>query len=295
MLRYYHPLEFTTALLNNANNDEDIISGTTLARQKGITLHTPKFRKSNVGYTYDAENNSIYKGIDSIKFLNVTVAEQLYELRSTEFTDFVALLYYLKENSTINTKQLNILIRLDYFAEFGNINYLLEVVTIFDKFYKCKTLKKTPDADLWLYKKYAQKETEKTFSGIDNKGLVSEMCKAKVDTQAPTSAEMISYQIELLGYADIIDETAEPSFYVVEKIESNQWGNTFITLYQMNSGIRQSMKVAKKWYEEYPCSIGNILNAVITAKERYTKLEGATKTTPTGEFEIFLKLYSILN
>ena len=294
MLRYYYPLEFTTALLNNANNDEDITSGTTLARQKDITLYTPKFRKSNVGYTFDKETNSIYKGIDSIKFLNVTVAQDLYDRRNVTYANFVELLYKLKDLS-INTKQLDILIKLDYFIEFGNINYLLAVVQIFDKFYKCKTLKKTADANLWLYKKYSQKETEKTFSGIDNKGLISEMCEAIKDKQAPTLSEMISYQIELLGYSDIVDETAEPSWYIVEKIEINQWGNSFITLYQLNSGIKQTMKVAKKWYEEYPCEIGNILNAVITAKERYTKLEGATKTTPTGEFEMFLKLYSILN
>ena len=43
-LRYYYPREFITAYLNNANNEDDIMLGTELAKQLGITIHSIKFR-----------------------------------------------------------------------------------------------------------------------------------------------------------------------------------------------------------------------------------------------------------
>ena len=44
--RYYYPLEFICAYLNNAKTQEDIIMGTELASLKNITINNPKFRFS---------------------------------------------------------------------------------------------------------------------------------------------------------------------------------------------------------------------------------------------------------
>ena len=73
MLRYYHPLEFTCSYLNNANNDEDIVNGEDLANLLNIEIRNPKFRFSRSEYFLDRESNSIYKGIKSIKNLNIWV------------------------------------------------------------------------------------------------------------------------------------------------------------------------------------------------------------------------------
>ena len=60
-LRYYYPKEFITAYLNNANNEDDIMLGTELAKQLGITIHSIKFRHSTAKYSCDKDG--IYKGI----------------------------------------------------------------------------------------------------------------------------------------------------------------------------------------------------------------------------------------
>jgi len=296
MLRYYYPLEFTTALLNNANDDADLKSGTELAKQKGIQLYSPKFRKSNVGYVFDKETNSIYKGIDSIKHLNVSVAQHLYDLRKAKFDNFIDLLYHLKENSTINSRQLEILVKLDYFTEFGDIGYLLRVIELFNKYYKCKTLKKADVQHIIdLVKPCITKETEKTFSGVDNYKLLTLLCENLPQDIKTTIAEKVSFQIEYLGYADLIDEQADNITYVVEKIEKNQWGNTFVSLYHLQTGDRQQVKVKKDWYNEYPCEKGHIIHAVFDAKEKWRKDIETNKMQRTGEYEKILKLYSILN
>ena len=68
-LRYYYPIEFCTALLNNANNDDDLINGTALIKQLGIKLKNPVFRHARSEYFFDKENNIIYKGLASIKHI----------------------------------------------------------------------------------------------------------------------------------------------------------------------------------------------------------------------------------
>ena len=78
-LRYYYPKEFITAYLNNANNEDDISMGTELANQLNIPIHSIKFRYSLSEYACD--DTGIYKGIESIKFCNSKIADELYALR----------------------------------------------------------------------------------------------------------------------------------------------------------------------------------------------------------------------
>ena len=88
-LRYYYPVEFIASYLNNANNEDDIANGTALAKQKNIKILPIKFRHSKDTYSPDKENNAIYKGIASVKFLNAEVAQQMYEMREQEFPTFI--------------------------------------------------------------------------------------------------------------------------------------------------------------------------------------------------------------
>jgi DNA polymerase-3 subunit alpha len=51
--RYYYPLEFITAYLNNAQNEDDINAGTDLIKQKGIQLKPIQFRMSKGKYFFN--------------------------------------------------------------------------------------------------------------------------------------------------------------------------------------------------------------------------------------------------
>jgi DNA polymerase-3 subunit alpha len=110
-LRTHYPLEFLTTALNiNKDKEEKTKSLTAYAKKSGITFQSPKFRHSRAGYFCDKETNTIYKGIGSIKYMNENVANELYEMSGYNFDDFVDLLYYLKEKTSLNSRQLDILI-----------------------------------------------------------------------------------------------------------------------------------------------------------------------------------------
>lgn len=149
-LRTYYPLEFLTVAMNiNRDKEEKTLALTEYAKKIGIKFHAPQFRYSRGDYFCDKETNTIYKGTESIKFLNDSVSNELVELGKKHYGDYVDLLYDLKEKSSINSRQLDILIKLDFFQEFGDPNTLLWITDLFEKLYDKRSIKKdSPYAQL---------------------------------------------------------------------------------------------------------------------------------------------------
>lgn len=219
-LRFYHPIEFITAYLNNAANDDDIINGTALAGEYGIVVTPPKFGISRDNYSYDAKNKTIAKGVSSIKYLNKAVTEELFEaslnVKSRHFTD---LLLYLKDNSSMDSRQLNILIRINFFSTYGNIKELLRIVEMFDFFKQgdAKSIKKdklneTLDG---LIKPYAtdvgkNDKVLKSYAIVDMTSILHS-CEEYIKSLKLTDLSLklrIQDEIELLGY--ISTQTNKP-------------------------------------------------------------------------------------
>ena len=135
--RYYHPIEFITSFLNNAANEDDIRNGTAYANKVGIKITMPKWGLSKSEYFFDKEKNIIAKGLTSIKFMSSGIAEELYQLAHEHtYTKFVDVLADLDSKTSINTRQLDILIKLDFFSDFGNQRELIRIVEMFYDIFK---------------------------------------------------------------------------------------------------------------------------------------------------------------
>ncbi len=137
MLRYYHPLEFVTAYLNNAGNDTDIQTGTSFANRHGIKVVSPKFGISQSDWFFDKERNIIAKGLSSVKYMSPAVSMELYNVScSAQYSTFTDLLYALSKQTSLDTRQLDILIRIDFFSDFGNQTELLAIASTFMDLFK---------------------------------------------------------------------------------------------------------------------------------------------------------------
>ena len=55
----------------------------------------------------------------------------------------------------------------------------------------------------------------------------------------------MQYEVELLGYTDIKDVSLPHDMYMITKLETNNWGTCFASLYQCNSGIQKTIKFGK--------------------------------------------------
>ncbi len=143
-LRYYHPLEFLTASLNifgdDMNKTTEIVK---YANKVGIKVTMPKWGFSRSDYFYDVDNNVIAKGLSSVKYMNTTIADELYELaHSRQYERFVDVLYDIDRNTSLNTRQLDILIKIDFFSVFGNQRELLRITELFYETFKKGEVKK---------------------------------------------------------------------------------------------------------------------------------------------------------
>lgn len=179
-LRYHYPKEFLTAALNQFTDNENKTNTlTAYAKKVGIAVVSPKFRHSKAEYFCDSESKNISKGIGSIKFLNDKVATELYNLKDNKYQYFTDLLYDLNEKTSLNSKQLDILIKIGYFEEFGNINKLLYVVNRFGELSTRKTIS-LPDCEklkidrLYLVK-HSNKSTESRIEEVDVEKIVKLM------------------------------------------------------------------------------------------------------------------------
>ena len=150
-LRHYYPLETLTEALNiysGGNSDaakQKLENIKEYIKSKNITINPIKFGKSRSKFFYDRNGNSIYQGVAAIKNLNGKVAEELYELsQNKRYNNFIDLLIDIKNTTSLQNDQLDILIKLDYFSDFGEINELTYITSKFNILYdKNKGFKKS--------------------------------------------------------------------------------------------------------------------------------------------------------
>lgn len=288
-LRYYYPREFITSYLNNANNDDDIKLGTELAKLLQIPIHSIKFRHSTAKYSCD--ENGIYKGIASVKFLNEDSANDLYSIRDEKFNTFIDLLARIKD-LRVDSRKLEILIKLDFFSEFGGINYLLACNTLFDKYYGKKQMKKEKifedGLDFDIVRKYASKETPKMFSGLDSVGIVSELIST-IPNEKTSLKTIIAYQLENLGYVDVVDKKYA-GYCVVTDLNVDY--SPKLKLYALANGNTIPVKIEKKIFANQQLRRGDIVKVENQyRKNKMKKVDG--KWIESDEKEWWINEYKI--
>lgn len=259
-LRYYYPLEFTCAYLNNAANNEDFVNGEKLAKLLGIKLQSPKFGYSKAEYFFDKETNTIYKGVGSIKYLNEQKANILYELsQSKKYETFTDILYDAKE---IDNRCLEILIKLGYFSEFGYISKLLKVFELYKNKGNKKTMSKTKDIELYMtYKELAEKNATKETAKVltmDYHSFIRDIELSLEDTEDDI-IELIRNEIEYTGgFNKVAYKQMDKNACFISDLKVFRY-DVLIELFCFYSGNVKVFKMNKQLYNQCPFVTGEVL------------------------------------
>jgi DNA polymerase-3 subunit alpha len=270
--RYYNPIEFITSFLNNAANDDDIQNGTILAKQKGIAIIQPKFGFSKSDYYYNKERNVIAKGLSSIKYMSKNAANELYKLsQNNKYDCFTDLLKDIKDQTSLDSRQLDILIKIDFFSDFGNQRELLAINDVFEMF-KCGDAKqiKKERIDGTEYEEAVRKfSTGKTKDGKEAKSYtltdtmaIIRTCEKKIlsvkvpDLSALAKAK--NYK-DVMGYSGYVSGKEEDrnklyvkEVYPVRRKKDNAVFGYSVVTQSIGSGKESRMTVFKKKYDEDP-------------------------------------------
>jgi DNA polymerase III alpha subunit len=269
-LKAYYPLEYFTVTLSLYSDDLDRTANLIAEMPAfGVSLKPIKFRHSAASYNIEKETNSIYKGLESIKYMNAQLSEDLYNMRDQKFDSFIDLLKVFSGNS----RQLDILIRLGFFEEFGKTLKLLKIAEIYSTYSKRKVLKKDQlNFPLKLVQKYAVKESDKQFSfeqeGMD--ALLREFIELIPDEDIPLRTRLES-QMEFLGYLDYVVPTAKHKGFVLN-VDTKY--SPKITMYIFENGRTVTYKLGKAAYTKNPFNKGDILEFRTEEKQQTRKIDG---------------------
>lgn len=286
-LRYYYPAEFITAYLNNANNEDDIKNGSALAELYGIQIVPPRYGISKDRYVYDKDRHVIAKGINSIKYMNSTVANELYDLaKRSDPKTFMSLLTLMNNETSIDTRQRDILIKIDFFVDFGNATELSRIASVF-AFFKNGTAKKVQKDKisgqmLDVVSKYATDKNKngteaKSFTITDMAGLLDE-CEDVIKSLHLPDLDLkckIQNQIELMGYIDLTTNKKEDRrkllitdvFPLSSKKDNTIWGYAVQTR-SVGSGKASRLTIRSSVYAKAPIKRFDIIYAKELEKNR---------------------------
>ena len=220
--------------------------------------------KGSIEYMMDKETNSLYKGMASLKYCNEQIAQELYELsQNNHYESFIDLLTDIKTKTSVNSRQLEILIGLNFFSDFGKNKYLMDVNEIYDKFYSIKQIKKDKMEELglseYLMNKYAN-ETPKMYKNIDNLGLISELVK-RLENKSLSVVEQVKFEQEYLGYVVYTNPKVNEKYWICTDYKVyKEIRKPYVTLHNVRTGEDVKTKITSvKVYERQPFGLFSVL------------------------------------
>lgn len=304
--KVHYPYEFYEVLLQHytdkGNKGKVVALKDEMKRAFGISEGHYKFRNDHRKFTADKDNKVIYPSLSSVKGIGDNVAEELYALRDCKANSFIELLVLL-ENTSINSSQLETLIKLNFFSEFGDVNTLLKINAMYVNVYNRKQFAKNKLEQLGvpeeLCRKHCTKETAKTFTGVDTKALLEDMIK-ELDL-GTSSLDLIRYEYECLGYVYTVDPSINKRTYLVTAVEQKK---TIVnaTLYEIWTGSTRTVKMWSSQYSKEPFTEGQFIK--LYAIDKKNKREPSDKFDENGKriwiavpdsYEYWIKQYEVVD
>lgn len=299
-LKSHYPLEYYTVALNYYQNDIDrTMKLTKELSYFGITLNNARFRYSKDDYFMDKKSKKIYKGTSSIKFLNKDCSNYLYTLKDKHYNNFIDLLIEIENakdeegKSYINSKQMGILIQLQYFEEFGKNKKLLEIYKYFKDIYGRKMLAKSKLADMGIKEsditECYEKETEKQYINIKPYKILLNIMERIPNENIPIK-EQISFEEEIIGYISTTYDVDKKYCYILD-VDTKY--SPKVTLYSLGTGKEVICKINKFIYKDQPIKKGQIIQCGrFFQKERQIKTEKGWEKTNVMDW--WLSSYNIV-
>jgi len=251
-LKAHYPLEFYEVMLQYYSDKKDkekvALFKQEMTRGFGIEIGDIRFGNDNRKFVSEPENNRINQSILSIKFLNQTVSDELYELGQNKPSDFIGLLKSL-DSLSINSRQLDILIRLNYFEEYGRNQKLTNIVELYRKFGSSKSIKKEVIGKINIHESIiyqCSEETEKTYKNIDNLKMMR-LIWDTVENKSIKLIEQVAYEIDYLEYVVTTIPSMKEDYCVVLEIEFSSYdkfkSKPYLMLYHLKDGSIQRVRI----------------------------------------------------
>lgn len=268
-LKHYYPVEFMCSSLNSYKGKMDKISTCcNCIKNMNINIVTPTLQEA---YSLcEVKNNEIHYGISLIKNCNDDMIHDLNKIRDKQYTHFLDVLYDMQK-TIVDARQLDILIRLDFFQRFGKAKKLLNFVQCFNIVANASVLHKNKIHPMFqpVVTKYARK-TPKQYRDLNNRAILEEIWDM-IPNEDLSVYEKIKAQQEYLGFVNYTDPTIDKRYVLVLNLDTTY--SPKFTGYCLNNGKTEMLKIHKQpyrgkgkkgitYYKDIPFQEGDLLYTI---------------------------------
>jgi hypothetical protein len=230
-------------------------------RSYGYKLGSYRFGADN-RYVH-IEDGILYPSLSSIKGFSQRVADSLWQVwqeHEDAIHDFLDVLVFLNDQSTVNTTQISDLISVDYFSEYGSDGKLLDFLELFKELYGAKviSLKKAEKLHLDMDElgRFG-KRTEKTVRNIDSLVLLRHYLERLQERKLPIRMKLKAEQ-KVLGVMNAKVPDADKSLFYVVDIEPKP-KIVYASFYEIRSGILWDVKFWRSELERQDVIAGDLV------------------------------------
>lgn len=274
-LKTYYPYEFYVTLLKlyDEKKNTDKISAiiSEMKRYKNISLTAGRFGQDNRDWVVDKEKHTISQSLSSIRYMSKKAAQDLQKLGEKSYSSFTDVLRDLQMDSCLDTRQIAILIELNYFEMFGKSGKLMKV---YENFFEGK-----------------QKLT-KTIKSFESRLQASREYEASLPDEELEIGQRLNSELANVGLCLSFDKSQPNNLYFVREID-DKYGIK-AKLYSVQRGTTGVIRFRKDDFAKKSFETGDCISLLQYNKSpRYTYRGGERSVVP-GEFDVWAKEYSVL-
>jgi hypothetical protein len=190
-------------------------------------------------------------------------------------------------------------IGINFFSEFGENRYLLDVIDVYNEFSASKIIskKKIPEYEYkyglteYLLQKYSSKETKSQYRELDNTGLINGLCD-KIENKPLSVVEQCKFEKEYLEYVLYTNPKIDPTYYIVTTFKTfKDQTKPRVVLRRLCDGEEIKTRIKQSSiYRQNPFGAFSILKVDSFSEERKAKFIGG-EWKASDEMEQILKNY----
>jgi len=259
----HHTAKFYEVAINHYQNKENKKKIDALIKEALIfyeyKLGDYEFGKDNRRVNVNEQNKIIYPNMSSIKGFGESVSQTLYELGKNEYNNFSDILEALK-GTKINKTVIDKLVRLNYFKQFGEVKYLLEVIKWTERFKEVKEISKIKIEEYGLTLEYVLQygnETAKKITKLRTEELLNDII-SNIKNIPLTLKEIFDNQKEILGIITYTNEKYSQDIYYVSDLEVMK-SIVKANIYRIRDGEIIEIKMWTNQYEKNQFVQGDFL------------------------------------
>ena len=249
-----------------------------MARQKGIEISSPVWGVFGNDYSFNKERKVIARSLTSVKYMGSDTPRELEKIAERNPTTFVDILYHLGD-TTVDSRQLDILVRTRFFRAFGNTAELLLMIQCFRKLKdgraKIISNEELDKAQVWFADIIRQNATcegkdgkiLKRWTILDCRKILDEIWSFILDQNIPERpmSELVKDSIAYLGYIDLTTGKKEDRLKTVvtdvvpmKGKNGSYWGRKVVSV-SLGTGKSAECTVYERLFSSQPIKEGDII------------------------------------